>query len=348
MVNKTNSAKIKTDIVKIKEKLDFENSSKEIADLSGGSYTADYSNIIPDSYKDTLEITSSGNLIYIGEPGTELEEILEESKVYDVFLTNIESLYNFAKDYKNDNSSITATETELCLQYIRRDVYNNSAWDMAAGTIDTNFLTYVDEKNSSFREYFKTAKIPKDEDVDFVHMCAALNSNVYTSSSLPPEYSGWAGDLVTLMGQVVIYDTSGSLTEDVLVTYAKSLLGTNESTSSFGKEDILADMDALIIYNFETDNLFNAFYNYYYRNNNSINNRKSVFAELVGGKSNIKAMVNNKFSSQTTYVTTLLSAYFMQKTNNASQALSLMSRYNNNSTKYINCVATAFHDYFNN
>ena len=67
-------------------------------------------------------------------------------------------------------------------------------------------------------------------------MCASLNAIIYNSKIIPSEYSGWAGDLVTLMGQIIKYDENK--TNNELIKYGNSLIGANSTNTLFNEKDI--------------------------------------------------------------------------------------------------------------
>jgi len=66
-------------------------------------------------------------------------------------------------------------------------------------------------------------------------MCASLNAIIYNSKIIPSEYSGWAGDLVTLMGQIIKYDENK--TNNELIKYGNSLIGANSTNTLFNEKD---------------------------------------------------------------------------------------------------------------
>ena len=135
-----------------------------------------------------------------------------------------------------EENNVNTSIVELCLQYIRKDKYNSDAWEITAGNINEEFVKYVNEKSKELSNYnFQNAKIP-NANIDFVHMCASLNAIIYNSKIIPSEYSGWAGDLVTLMGQIIKYDENK--TNNELIKYGNSLIGANSTNTLFNEKDI--------------------------------------------------------------------------------------------------------------
>mgnify|MGYP007010042422 CR=1 FL=1 len=152
----------------------------------------------------------------------------------DELLNKLKNLEIYAIEFKEENN-VNTSIVELCLQYIRKDKYNSDAWKITAGNINEEFVKYVNEKSKELSNYnFQNAKIP-NANIDFVHMCASLNAIIYNSKIIPSEYSGWAGDLVTLMGQIIKYDENK--TNNELIKYGNSLIGANSTNTLFNEKD---------------------------------------------------------------------------------------------------------------
>lgn len=253
---------------------------------------------------------------------------------YPDFITKIKSLSDLSVEFKN-NTNTTNSSIELCLQYVRKNTYNDNKWKLAAGTINQDFINYVNSKNPVLSNYdFSEIKILDEKTnsyIDFIHMCAALNSNLYSYSFVPSEFSGWAGDLVSLMEQIITYDTNKTETE--LITYASELLGSLGKTSSlFGMPDLLADIDALNISKLNYNTFYELIINYYY--NNPLDREKTF-----------KQNLNNDIYRS------VLSSFTDTKGNLIiSQLLSNSSykKYQTNPDKYNHIIATVFDNYFSN
>lgn len=231
VLTQTSTSKVKTDIEAIKERIGLEDSAYQmsIAAKDNLVQTPDYDSIISassefSSYTDVLSITPNGTLTYIGEYDTETARIAQECGV-DFFLKNVKNLYDLANSFKAANSSVTASADELCLQFIRKANYDNSQWDVFAGDINEDFITYVVNATSNrlTPTYFQTATIT-NIDVDFDHLCANLNAIIYNDYAplvvipfigtvLSDDFTGWAGDLATLMGEVAAYDSRNRWTD---------------------------------------------------------------------------------------------------------------------------------------
>ena len=314
------------------------NENIELAKMNGvlekytnnGTIIYDKEKLIPQEYKDIFTITPDGKLVYLGND-VEEQAVLEGMNItIDTLLTNIKQLQILAEEYKASNET-TDTTTQLCLQYIRRNKYNDYIWSIAAGAVNEGFATYVSQQNTPVSQYdFETAKIANSK-VDFVHMCAALNAYLVNSPILPSRYCGWAGDLSTLIEQVIAkYPDPTAVQDDVLIAYAEELIGTENPISTFGLSDMLADIDAENFYNTGIDNFYETILNYYYKDNSNIHNRNNIFKANFGGP--INATTNSFLNYR--YVSQLI------------KDSTIKSIYTSNYARYNNIVATAFHNYF--
>lgn len=237
-----------------------------------------------------------------------LEEAENGIKV-DTFLTNIKELETLAIEFKEQNE-INSTVLELCLQYIRKDKYNNDAWNLVAGNVNEDFIEYVDYNSKILCNYkFQNAKIP-NSNVDFVHMCASLNAIIYKNSIIPKEYAGWAGDLVTLMEQIIKYDNENS--KEQLIEYGNKLLGANSTKTLFNQRDLIADIDSINISNNNPTSLYAEIINYYYKENNTRNYREKEFKNYILKKANTQSVyeaVKSNFNKNKIYIKVLLRKY---------------------------------------
>ena len=219
------------------------------------------------------------------------EQLLKEQELLD----DIKLLNDLAVEFINENPSTQESVAELCLQYIRRNKYGDSPWTLILGEINEDFVTFVTNNGQKISSagYFDQATIydiKNNAYIDFVHLCAALNANISVSLGIK-DFCGWAGDSSTLIKQIVDYDTTPDYTSEEhkndLISYAKSLFATDNATSTFGIADVLADIDAVNIYNenYAGSNdvdFYTVIKNYYYTYNDSIANRENKFVEYLG------------------------------------------------------------------
>ena len=216
-------------------------------------------------------------------------------------LEKVKKLQNFAEEYIKQNNITEYTATDLCMQYIRKDRYNSTLWNVLLGDIDTGFINFLSEKENvaTFKNDVLLDPITGKE-IDFVHMIAPLNAYIENGDTviqlISTHYSGWAGDLITLLEEVTVYRTENNIQDkNVLQEYSNSLLGTN-NPSTCPSSDILADLDAIALYNDSSNgiksNLYNALYKYYVSTDSAYNatNRLSSAKKILGNsKSNVKA-----------------------------------------------------------
>lgn len=250
----------------------------------------------------------------------------------------IQTLSNLADSYDQSNSIL------LCLQFIRRNKYNNNSWNTVAGNIDSNFINYIQKNNIDLYNYdFDSISILDKKSnfpVDFVHMCATLNSYIYLGDISFSRFSGWAGDLTTLMEQVISYNNNNK-TKDELLEYTTDLLATTNTSkhSNFGISDMLADIDAVNLYNIFTSKsttFYNLICNYYYTDNYNISNREYYF-KLSLEKSD-KTIENAVINTFTGIINSRLIKQLLSEKN--------YLEYTKNYNLYNNIMATAFNNYF--
>lgn len=208
-------------------------------------------------------------------------------------LNKVKALQDLAQNYI-DTNGLSLTATELTLQFMRKDRYNDTKWTMLLGEVDQNFVTAVGTQVS-----FDTNEVFYDittgKEIDFIHMAAALSAYNKYGNSIPlggaymfvsTDYAGWGGDLLTFAKEIETYSVSNpSLSFEDLLYYSISLLGTNKTdengNNTFSDEDILADLDALNIHrggsnnNYASD-LYTALTNYYMNNSTSYNSNTRV------------------------------------------------------------------------
>lgn len=255
--------------------------------------TIDYAN---SSRSDVVQYRDTSTMV------SENEKLLEK----------IKQLEELAVNYKKEKS-LDINSVELCLQYLRRDRYNDEKWRGLLGPVDAEFVDYVTNNGAGleFSDYEIMYDITTGRVVDFIHMAATLNSYVRYSSeiklvitNLSTDYAGIAGDLLTLLEEVTNYRINNSL-DDVgkYQIYVDSLFGTNNKSTLSGP-DLLADIDAYNLYHDEDGkvktNLYEALKEYYdtCTSKNNAKNRIEKFKSYMGdSEENITNKVNGYFSN---------------------------------------------------
>ena len=226
-------------------------------------------------------------------------------------LAEVDKLEGYASDYILETGS-ALDSTTLTLDYLRSLRYDDEQWNKLLGVPDVNFTTYVTNKGGiAIDPYAYLVDEDTYKRTDFIHMIAVLACyHKYGDTvslggvlSVSTDYSGWAGDLLTLMSEVFAYRTTNSITDEAILTdYTRSLLGTNKS-SGFDTEDIYGDLDAINIYrtdDFDLTDLDKALLNYYVDKKYDVNytNRVESSKTYLGSdESTIKTKANTLLSN---------------------------------------------------
>ena len=195
---------------------------------------------------------------------------------FETTMTKLADLYEVALEY--DSTPYDAAL--LTMQFIRRLKYNSDSWPTVAGTVDSQFVDYVDTNYPSLYDWFTIEKTeeyyyldPNGEGyVDFCHLCATLNGLLYDSTGFKAAVAGegnvdnlcgWAGDLQSLCIDVLRY-TISSNDYDTVYSATYDLIG--DELYSFSTMDLLADTDAYNVHqliNSSSSNFISAFTTYY-------------------------------------------------------------------------------------
>ena len=129
LVNRAEESEFMHEVSRIKEEIELRKADSKISEHTDSYIPADYSGIIPDKYKDILQIDEKGNLIFIGEANSQSEKWAKQAGIDTIsnterkeFFAKIKTLSDLATEYKANNV-VTPTQGELCLQYIRRNRY---------------------------------------------------------------------------------------------------------------------------------------------------------------------------------------------------------------------------------
>ncbi|MCA0174578.1 glycoside hydrolase domain-containing protein [Bacillus sp. RAR_GA_16] len=167
--------------------------------------------------------------------GQQLSQPLNERN--DNFFSQLDTIYSIALE--NDYSISEANL--VTLQYLREKIYNGALWDPLAGPIQQEFIDLVNEKvNAPVEEIYDPLSL---EAVGVEHFAATLNSVIALNGSQLSDFGGWAGDLITAMGDAL------ELVDDnkfySIYEAATSRIGSYKGSFSF--TDLLGDVDGLNI-----------------------------------------------------------------------------------------------------
>ena len=206
----------------------------------------------------------------------------------------VKTLQEYAKKYITE-SNVDRDPVDLCLDFIRKDRYNDYMWKMTIGAADENFIQYVNQQDPNFK--FKDPEYIIDkatgDKIDFIHLAAALSANYTPNGVVDPSYAGWSGDLMTVLEEFVIYRMKNNITDkNKLQEYANSLIGTDKP-STMDKEDALANLDSLTMLensSFRTD-LYQTLMDYYVNNKGTYcsKNRFKNAQNSFGSRDKLKA-----------------------------------------------------------
>lgn len=192
----------------------------------------------------------------------------------DSFLAALQILESYAEDFGTENNT---DSIELTLNYVRTgvDKYATGLWNELAGAENTLFKTYVEEQdalngtNAAALKDLSTFAAPNGQDCEINHIFGVMDITYHNRNASNPQDSadlgGWAGDLVDLLYQVQQGGVTGNDLDSMIAEVRANYLGKYISASSFGQEDIYADLDAYnIIYMVMNDqvDLYSAFSNY--------------------------------------------------------------------------------------
>lgn len=204
---------------------------------------------------------------------TELySEPLRYSRDGVTLVKNLARLELVAEAYSGNRG---LTSDWLTLYYLRKLRYDNSLmYDIVTGATE-NFITYVDQPQSSLRTYFtsRTNFVVNGHSIDLHHLAASFAGILYDTPTIyhilyeELEYDcvvSWAGDLHTFMEKSIlrsgVKEQYGNYSN---ATY--SLMG--KANTTFEMEDVYADIDAWLLYynlienpNLSLADIFDKFY----------------------------------------------------------------------------------------
>lgn len=247
------------------------------------------------------KITQSTTITIVWENA---EEKTEEQKQFEQLLKKINKLEEISVKYNNEFSSENNAFKRV-FQYIRATRYNTTQWNLLGGTIEQDFMQYVQDNQGEFNlqslqnlDYFI---IPSTkEKVDFVHMMAIINVVVANGidANSPNDLVGWGGDFCQLVAQIKPLNLTG----EQLKQKANELLGNDVST--FGAQDICADFDAInissIFIQMQTKSISVAmkqYYNNFVKSTRNSDFLKNAFAETYTSENTLAAAFTERLTN---------------------------------------------------
>ena len=210
-------------------------------------------------------------------------------------INDLRQLYNCSYDYYSSHTNKTERiwiTNDAVMKYLISERYYNAsflegiAWEMTAGELDMGYFVYMAQHDEFLPVRESTFYDPASgEEIDFLHMIAVLCAYNFVSTSdalfpIPSAYAGWAGDLITLAGDV---NEKITAEDSDVVELTKKLLRNGQC--SFNNLDLLGDIDAVFINEYmSTMPIYKAFEAYY---SSDCSNRYSRFLESeYGGQIN--------------------------------------------------------------
>lgn len=159
---------------------------------------------------------------------------------FDTTLDQLSELQSLAQSYTDKQGGDT-DPIELMLAYTRMGAYNDTVWQLTAGSKDPDFETYVLDQNGDLADLMGmgTISLPNGESIDFGHLLASINL-VYRGV---PITGSWGGDCMELAQQF-----SGQASDvDGYISLMQDSFNSEGDDSTFGAADLRADLDSINI-----------------------------------------------------------------------------------------------------
>jgi peptidoglycan hydrolase-like protein with peptidoglycan-binding domain len=159
----------------------------------------------------------------------------------DAFIDYVQRLYDCARSYGKGNPS------QLVMEYIRSDSYNNLKWQVVLGGVDKGFVNYANGKGFSVMKEF--ADPFTGYALGAEHMMATANGHLIIPQPDNPksvnagDVTGWGGDLLTFYGNW--RDAVGSYPSGY--TFCMDKLAKPGVNTTFGFNDLIEDADGYLI-----------------------------------------------------------------------------------------------------
>lgn len=158
------------------------------------------------------------------------------------FFTQLKIIQDVATKFAKENAGILENKDKLAneyvAQYLRKNDYYGTLWDLVAGPINGDFTKAVDEALGNEKLSPIKDTVFRDTVLEIPHFAATYNAISYLAIQASHDAAGWGGDIVTLIG-----DAMKATPSKYPTTYdaAKAIIGTSQGT--FGFTDVLADVD---------------------------------------------------------------------------------------------------------
>ena len=178
------------------------------------------------------------------ERGNNDNIIASLKKIYD-------AAYGYYKGVFSTKQRINLANL-LTMRYIMLDRYysagfkQGTAWTIVAGAMDRKQMLYMQSKVSNDTLENATYYDNLNKEIDFGHLIATLAAlqNYSVMDSKFNDYAGWAGDLISMAGNVqgALTESTNSNISDIVNAFMSG-----DENSDFSPNDLFADMDAYLI-----------------------------------------------------------------------------------------------------
>ena len=253
----------------------------------------------PDIIKGSIADSSSLNLYTFvnGDPINYVDPFgmsAERARNNERVINDLHWLYNCSYDYYDyvtyepDRVKLAneASMKYLIVQtYYMGDTDKRLAWETLLGYPDNEYLLYMNDhteflslRNAKFYE------LETGETIDLIHMIATINAYYYdrpefgTIKDSLNLYVGWAGDLITLAGDVQIALASDPNSDVRSLT--KNMMGTEKTR--FPYSDLVADVDAYYVAELLNNMQLGDAFKKYYESDNSDRFNRFIEREFNG------------------------------------------------------------------
>lgn len=260
--------------------------------------TTDYSDTNMQSYGDKF---FEGTMVMLES----ISDITTPENDYEKLYDQLESLYNLAGVYQF--GADTKTRNKLVLEYLRHKDYDGIDFDYLYGTIDDDFVSYVNS-NAPNEEYLDPNNILVPDSISgkikISHLSACLNGYLHGwfTAFWGKEQNAlgcWAGDLVQIgkalenknidINSSEAYNLIGTSDHDLAIQYGF----TTPDDTGYGWADWTHDIDAsCMAESLENTPIHTVFRNFY--STDSYNNRYHTFVskEMPNGSSDRNTILN--------------------------------------------------------
>lgn len=195
------------------------------------------------------EIEVDNNINSGRDKGASSVEVIKD--INDGFYAQLGEISLLSAQYSSGLDEKTVLKANhLTTTYYRANRYDDFRWDILSGKIDRDYVSYV-EKAIGNTEFIDVIDPVDKVSLDVRHLMATLSSILYSNfanlDTLINDFSGWGGDLITVMNEVVSEreNYTGTLVEKTYKA-AYDYIG-HPSEGHFDYDDLLADVDALNI-----------------------------------------------------------------------------------------------------